>query len=273
MTANMAMKKYGFIGLGDQGGPIARRMIDANLPTLLWARRSESLAPFADTPAQVTKTIRELAEQVDYVGICVVDDAGVQQICDQLIPHMRAGGLIVIHSTVHPSLCKSLADRALANGLMLIDAPVSGGGMSAAAGSLTIMAGGNTEAFAAARPVLETFGKLIVHLGDVGSGQRAKLINNAMLAANIAIAHYGNEAAKSLDLDRDAFIQLIKSSSGHSFGFDVSARMSSPTAFAHGAKLLNKDVRLLADTLRESPPAHVICDTAFSFLKLALTDA
>lgn len=267
------MKKYGFIGLGDQGGPIARRMIESGLPTVLWARRPETLQAFADTPAETAATVEELAEQVDYVGICVVDDAGVAEVCRRLIPAMRAGGIIVIHSTVHPALCKALSLEASAKKIALIDAPVSGGGSSAASGTLTVMVGGDAAAFAAAQPALETFGKLIVHLGEVGAGQHAKLINNAMLAANIAIAHCGNEAAKSLGLDRDAFIQLIKASSGHSFGFDVSARMSSPSSFAHGAKLLNKDVRLLGDTLGDVPAFAVIDDAAQSFLKLALADS
>lgn len=269
----MSMKKYGFIGLGDQGAPIARRMIDAGLPTILWARRPQSLESFANTPAEIATTIGGLAEQVDYVGICVVDDAGVQEVCDQLIPHMRSGGLIVIHSTTHPELCKELSVKAAAKNLALIDAPVSGGGMGAAAGTLTVMAGGSPSAFTAALPVLETFGKLILHLGDIGAGQKAKLINNAMLAANIAIAHYGTEAAMLSGLDRDAFINLIKASSGHSFGFDVSARMSSPASFVHGAKLLNKNVRLFGEVFGEIPSVDVIQNTAQSFLKLTVTDA
>lgn len=267
----MSIKKCGFIGLGDQGAPIARRMIDAGLPTILWARRPQNLEAFANTPAEIATTISDLAKQVDYVGICVVDDVGVQDVCDQLIPHMQSGGLIVIHSTIHPELCKALSVKAASNNLVLIDAPVSGGGMGAAAGTLTVMAGGSPSAFTAVLPVFETFGKLILHLGDIGAGQQAKLINNAMLAANISIAHYGTEAAKLCGLDRDAFIDLIKASSGHSFGFDISARMSSPASFVHGAKLLNKDVRLFSEALGEIPSVNVIRNTALSFLKL--TDA
>ncbi|MFT3928804.1 MAG: NAD(P)-dependent oxidoreductase [Spongiibacteraceae bacterium] len=260
--------KHGFIGLGDQGAPIARRMIDAGLSTVLWARRPESLESFKNTQAGIATSISCLARHVDYVGICVVDDAGVQQVCDQIIPHMRPGGLIVVHSTVNPELCRTFAAKAAEKSLTLIDAPVSGGGAGAEAGTLTVMVGGDISAFNAALPVFKTFGKLIVHLGDVGAGQHAKLINNSMLAANIAIAHYGNEAANLFGLNRDAFIQLIKASSGHSFGFDVSARMSSPAAFSHGASLLKKDVRLLCDALGNVPSVNVIRETAASFLKL-----
>lgn len=267
------MRKYGFIGLGDQGAPMARRMIDAGLPTILWARRPETLAPFVDTPAETAATIRELAERVDYVGVCVVANSDVQEVCDQLIPAMRPGGRIVIHSTVHPDLCKTLAAQAAEHGLGLIDAPVSGGGRSAAAGTLTVMVGGDASVVEAARPVLETFGSLVVHLGDVGAGQNAKLINNSMLAANIAIGHYGLEAGARLGVDRDELVRIIKASSGRSFGFDVSAGMSAPANFRHGANLLHKDVGLLGETLGDVPAFTVIRDAAEAFLKLAVTDS
>lgn len=127
---------------------------------------------------------------------------------------MRPGGCIAIHSTVHPDLCSELARQAAEHGLSLIDAPVSGGGGGAAAGTLTVMVGGATEAVTKAQPLFETFATLIVHLGDVGAGQMAKLVNNALMAAHVAIAHQGLEAATALGIDRDALIELVKVSSG-----------------------------------------------------------
>ena len=262
--------KYGFIGLGSQGGPMAQRMIDAGLPVVLWARRRESLEPYADSGAEFADSVAQLGEQVQHVGICVVDDNGVRQICDQLIPAMRPGGRIVIHSTVHPKLCQELAIKAAENELELLDAPVSGGGQGAADGTLTVMVGGNAQVLEAVRPVLDTFAGLIIHLGEVGAGQMAKLVNNNMMAANLAIAHHGLEAAESLGIDRQAFAELVKVSSGRSFGFEVCARLPNPQAFAHGARLLEKDVRLLGETITESPCYDAIRDTANAFLDKAL---
>ena len=119
---------WGFIGLGGQGGPMARRMIDAGLDTVLWARRPEALDPYRDSAARFAGTIAELGSQADCVGICVVNDADVQQVCDALIPAMRPGGLIVIHSTIHPDSCTGIERQAAAGGIRVIDAPVSGGG-------------------------------------------------------------------------------------------------------------------------------------------------
>ena len=118
------MGKLGFIGLGNQGTPMARRMLDAGYDVVLWARRTESLAPFADTNARIADSIASLGVQVDYCGICVVDDAGVQQVCDTLFETMAPGTCIAIHSTVHPALCQTLAAQARSRGISLIDAPV-----------------------------------------------------------------------------------------------------------------------------------------------------
>ena len=95
----------------------------------------------------------------------------------------------------------------------LIDAPVSGGAPAAEAGALTVMVGGSAEAFESAKPILSTFGRLIVHLGDIGAGQNAKLINNSLMAANLSVAHYALVAGAELGIARDALAQLLLASS------------------------------------------------------------
>lgn len=260
--------KCGFIGLGSQGGPMARRMIDAGYDVALWARRADALAPYADTNAKTATSVEDLGAGAEHVGVCVVDDAGVLDVCGKLIGSMRPGSRIAIHSTVHPDTCVALAKDAAARGIALLDAPVSGGGPGAAAGTLTIMVGGEAEAVAAAKPVFETFGKLIVHLGGVGAGQRAKLVNNALMAAHMALAHHALGAGAALNVDRAALVELIKASSGRSFGFEVYARLPNPQAFAHGAALLAKDVRLLGETLSGDVHAGAIRDIATPFLNL-----
>lgn len=266
------MKTLGFIGLGSQGAPMARRQIDAGYPMVLWARRPDSLAPFANTSAKVADSLEALAAQVDHVGICVVDDAGVRQVCEVLIPALRPGSSIAIHSTVHPEVCRDIAGRAAQRDLSLVDAPVSGGGTGAAAGTLTVMMGGPASAIAALRPLLEPFAGLIVHLGDVGAGQMAKLVNNALMAAHVAIAHEGLEAAAALGIDRAALIELVKASSGRSFGFEVCSRLPEPAAFRHGAELLAKDVRLLGESLNGHTSADAFQQVTAAFLKRALQE-
>ena len=245
---------------------MARRIVESGMPLLLWARRAEALASFADTKAEIAVSVGDLGARCDHVGVCVVDDAGTRQICDELIPAMRSGSRIAIHSTVHPNTVVEIAKRAAARGIAVIDAPVSGGGPAAAARTLTVMVGGDPEVIAAARPIFETFAALIARVGDVGSGQTAKLVNNALMASHMAMAHYGLEAATKLGLDRKGLAEIVKVSSGRSFGFEVYARLPNPHAFDHGAKLLAKDVRLLGEVLGTDPSFATFRDVTAPFL-------
>jgi len=262
----MAIERIGFIGLGSQGGPMAERIAAAGYPLTVWARRAEVLEPFLAGGATAAASVAELGAQCDLVGVCVVDDAGVAEICRQLVPAMRPGSVIAIHSTILPESAVALAAQCAERGISLIDAPVSGGAPAASAGALTVMCGGSQEAFEAAKPVFESFGKLIVRLGEVGAGQRAKLVNNALMAANMGLAHAALGAAAALGIDREALVELIKQSSGRSFGFEVYARLPSPAAFSHGAPLLVKDVNLLKSVLPDEQGAETLRAAASNFL-------
>lgn len=257
----------GFVGLGSQGGPMARRIADAGFPLLLWARRPETLEPFRDTAAQLVHDLAELGARSDHVGVCVVDDAGVRAVVDALLPTMRPGSRIAIHSTIHPAACTALAAQAAERGVALIDAPVSGGGHGAAAGTLTVMVGGDAAAVAAARPVFECFSGMISHLGGVGAGQFAKLVNNSLMAANMALADAALGAGAALGLDQRALIELVKASSGRSYAFEVRARLPDIAMFGHGAKLLAKDVGLLAAVLSDDSCSASLRGAAEPFLE------
>jgi|SRR5579859_2847606 len=269
----MTSARVGFIGLGSQGGPMARRIAASGFPLVVWARRADALAPFKELGAEAAASLAELGARAEHVGVCVVDDAGVRQICRELIPAMRPGGRIAIHSTVHPNTVVDLAREAAACGVSLIDAPVSGGGPAAAAGTLTVMVGGERAAVDQARPIFETFGGLIARVGEVGAGQRAKLVNNALMAAHLAIAHHAFCAAAALGLDRAALRDIVKASSGRSYGFEIYGRLAAPAAFVHGAKLLAKDVRLLGEALGADPSFAPFRDLAIPFLELVQKEA
>jgi 3-hydroxyisobutyrate dehydrogenase len=261
------MTVVGFIGLGSQGGPMARRIAESGYPLLLWARRAQTLVPFEGTAARSRASIGELGADAEHVGVCVLDDAGTRQICHELIPAMRSGSRIVIHSTVHPDTVIELAAQAAARGISLLDAPVSGGGPAAAARTLTVMVGGAEDVVAAARPIFETFAGLIVRVGDVGAGQMAKLVNNALMAAHVAMAHHGIAAAAALGIDRAALSEIVKVSSGRSYGFEVYSRLPVPSAFSHGAKLLAKDLRLLGEVLGADPAFAPFREVVAPFLE------
>jgi 3-hydroxyisobutyrate dehydrogenase-like beta-hydroxyacid dehydrogenase len=130
--------RVGFIGLGSQGAPMARRIVEAGFPMTLWARRPATLEPFVETPAKIAASPAELAAECDLVCLCVVGDADVEELSfgeSGLLAGMRRGGVIAVHSTVHPNTCRDIAEKASTQGISILDAPVSGGGPAAAAGA------------------------------------------------------------------------------------------------------------------------------------------
>lgn len=183
------MTRVGFVGLGSQGGPMARRIIDAGYPTTLWARRPTTLEAFGDTDVAIASTPGELGVASDVLCVCVVDDADVDEVLrgpGGALASMAAGSTIVVHSTVHPAACVRLQEDYPR--LNFLDAPVSGGGHKAAAGELLVMVGGAAEVVERCRPVLESFADPVLHIGPLGAGHQAKLLNNAVFTAQLTLA-------------------------------------------------------------------------------------
>ncbi|RAY17048.1 NAD(P)-dependent oxidoreductase [Actinomadura craniellae] len=266
--------RVGFIGLGSQGAPMARRIIDAGHPTTLWARRPASLEAFADTPAKVAATPAELAAASDLVCVCVVDDAGVEEVVTGehgVLAGLREGGVIAVHSTVHPDTCRRLAALAAARGVSLIDAPVSGGGPAAAAGRLLVMVGGDTGTVERCRPVFEAHADPVVHLGELGSGQLTKLLNNLLFTANLATAASTLALGRTLDVDPARLAEVLSHGSGASFALDrVAAAGGTLDRMAvHAGPLLQKDVRLVTDLAGAAGTSTApVIETADAALKL-----
>jgi 3-hydroxyisobutyrate dehydrogenase len=244
--------RVGFIGLGSQGGPMARRIIEAGHPTTLWARRPAGLEPFAATGADFAETPAALAARSDLVCLCVVGDDDVRQVLtgpDGVLSGLAPGSLIAVHATVHPDTCRELAKTTAAQGSILIDAPVSGGGPGAAAGTLLVMVGGPTEAVERARPVFDSYADPIVHLGDVGAGQTAKLLNNLLFTANLATSRATLALGEQLGIGPDRLGEVISHGTANSFalGRVVSGGGTLDRLAAHAGSLLRKDVGLIAE--------------------------
>ena len=259
------MTRVGFIGLGSQGAPMARRIVDAGFPLGLWARRPQTLEPFADTAATVARTPAELATNSDVVCICVVNDADVENVVlgdDGVLAGLAAGGVIAIHATVHPETCRRLAASATDRGVDVIDAPVSGGGIAAAEGKLLVMVGGHESVVERVLPVFATYGDPVLHLGPLGSGQLAKLLNNFLFTAQLSVAVETYDFAARLGIDPAAMAQVLGTGSGGSraagivagSGFDLSGLRQV------AATLLAKDVCIMFDVAQRvgaTEPPHV----------------
>jgi 3-hydroxyisobutyrate dehydrogenase len=242
----------GFIGLGSQGGPIAERIVEAGFPTTLWARRPASLQPYVDTAAKVAASPAELAASCDLVCLCVVGDADVEEVAtgeNGVLTGLKPGGVIAIHSTVHPKTCHALAARAAAHGVSVIDAPVSGGAPAVAERRLLVMVGGDADVVERCRPVFESYADPIVHLGDLGSGQTTKLLNNLLFTANLGTAASTLAIGEALGVLPDRLTEVISRGSGNSFGLNVLGGDTGGLDRLAGmaGALLQKDVRLVTD--------------------------
>lgn len=242
--------RVGFVGLGSQGAPMARRIVDAGFPTTLWARRPESLEPFAGTAASVAADRAALGAAADVLGVCVVDDAGVDEVLrgpDGALATMVEGGVVLIHSTVHPTTCTRLQDDF--PHLRFVDAPVSGGGHMAEVGQLLVMLGGPVAALERCRPVLETFADPILHLGPLGAAQEAKLLNNAVFAAQLALAAEVFALAAARGLDQQAVATILATGSGRSYAAEVvgGAGFDLAGLAPFAGPLLAKDVGILVE--------------------------
>ncbi len=246
------MTRVGFIGLGNQGAPMARRIADAGHPLTIWARRQSSVDPFRDSAAQVVATPADLGARSDVVGICVFSDEDVEDVVlrsDGVLAGMSAGGVVAIHSTVHPRTCHRVAERAAERGVSVVDAPVSGSAVAALERRLLVMMGGDEPDVARCRPIFESFGNPVIHVGPLGSGQIAKVINNLLLAAHMSLAIDTFEFASSLGLDQSAMASVLAHGTGGSTaaalvagaGFDGQALRSGATPY------FVKDIAIVRD--------------------------
>ncbi|MFI6365099.1 NAD(P)-dependent oxidoreductase [Nocardia sp. NPDC050630] len=266
--------RIGFIGLGSQGGPMARRIIEAGYQTTLWARRPETLAAFADTGATVATSPAALAAASDLVCVCVVGDADVVEVvdgADGVLAGLASGGVLAVHSTVHPDTCRELAKKAAAQGVSVVDAPVSGGGQAAAERRLLVMAGGDTEVVERCRPVFDTYAGHVVHLGELGAGQVAKLLNNLLFTANLATAATTFDLGRELGVDTVRLGEVIGHGSGNSVALGTIAPLggSLQQLAIYAADLLRKDVGLVTDlAVRADAPKGPVLTAAETTLAL-----
>jgi 3-hydroxyisobutyrate dehydrogenase-like beta-hydroxyacid dehydrogenase len=230
----------GFVGLGDQGFPIAERLLAGGYRLHVWARRPEVVTPLVAQGATSEPTLADLGGACQVIGVCVRDDAGVLEVVEQLVPRLRADAVILIHSTVLPATCHAAADAAATVGGRVLDAPVTGGRPGAQAGTLNIMVGGDPEVFDRVRPLLDTFGSARL-LGPLGSGQLMKLLNNALLTAHLRLAYDAVAIAGELGLDPRVAEQVLLTGSGGSAAVRSMIRFRTMD-LAHVGTMLAKDV-------------------------------
>ncbi|KTC61228.1 3-hydroxyisobutyrate dehydrogenase [Pseudomonas savastanoi] len=251
-----------FIGLGNMGAPMARNLIKAGHSLQVFDLNKSVLAEFAELGAQVSDSPRQAAEGSELVITMLPAAAHVRSVYlndDGVLKGISPGVPAVDCSTIDPQTIRDIAAVAAQQGLVLGDAPVSGGTGGAQAGTLTFMVGGSAEHFAVLKPVLEQMGRNIVHCGDVGTGQIAKICNNMLLAISMIGVSESMALGNALGIDTHVLAGIINTSTGRCWsseaynpwpGIVETAPASRGYSGGFGAELMLKDLGLATEAAR-----------------------
>ncbi len=213
------MAKVGFIGLGNMGLPMARNLVAAGHETTCYDIAAERVAAALESGALAARTPEEAGSDVDIVITMLPEGAHTLAVYGDtdVLTAARPGTIFVDCSSIDVASAKRAHELAAAAGFQSLDAPVSGGVAGAQAGSLTLMIGGEEATLDAARPVLEAVAGRLVLCGGPGSGQIAKMCNQMMVAANMAVCCEAFTLAERLGLDAKTLYEVVNTSSGQSF--------------------------------------------------------
>ncbi|WP_310531956.1 NAD(P)-binding domain-containing protein [Novosphingobium sp.] len=222
--------KAGFIGLGSMGAPIARRLARCGFEVTGCDVSPAMLEAFDEPGSARCADPLETARSSELLGICVRTDAQLEALADggKLYEALGQGGVVILHSTVAPELAVRQAELAAQHGVGFVDVGVSGGGPAAIEGQLSLFIGASDADVTKAKPWLEAISKAMAHLGPVGRGQQAKLLNNL-----ISIANYGMSAAIidigcDMGFDRQQLVDAFMAGSAQSFALRVAPGFIAP---------------------------------------------
>ena len=205
-------EKLGFIGLGIMGKGMVHNLLKGGFEVCVWNRSKDKIAEFVEAGATAGDTPADVASKADIIFICVSDTPDVEAVIlgeNGIIHGASAGNLVVDHSTISPQKTKDMAAELNANGVQMLDAPISGGNEGAANGTLSIMIGGEAEQVERAMPYLQAMGKTITHVGAQGAGQSAKLVNQILVIGTMISLGEAMLFAEASDLDLQKTLDAV----------------------------------------------------------------
>ena len=246
--------RIAFIGLGNMGGGMAANLAKAGHEVRAFDLSEEALARAAEAGCMRAASAAEAVTGAEAVVTMLPAGKHVASVYESdVFPNAAPGTLLLDCSTIDVATARSNIEAATANGLVAADAPVSGGIAAANAGTLTFMVGGTDEGFARAQPILAQMGKAVIHAGDAGAGQAAKICNNMLLGASMVATCETLALALKLGLDPQKFFDIASVSSGQCWSLTSYAPLPGvgPTTPADNdykggfaAALMLKDLRL-----------------------------
>ncbi|MEV5833701.1 NAD(P)-dependent oxidoreductase [Nocardia sp. NPDC052112] len=205
----------GFIGLGNMGAPMAKRLLSWPGGLTVCDMRPDAVAPLTEAGAASAVSAAEVAEKAAVVSVTVLDDEQVRAVVtgpDGLLRTAAAGTVIAVHSTISDRTAEALAGECAEHGVELVDAPISGGAVGATRGKLAVMVGGSATAFERVRGPFGCFADLVVHAGPVGAGTRMKLARNLLHFIAFTAATEAQRLAEAADLDITVLGNVVRHS-------------------------------------------------------------
>ncbi len=247
----------GFIGLGIMGSGMARNVLRAGFPLVVWNRTASKAEPLLAEGARWAGSPAEVARGAEVVVICVSDTPDVEAVLfgPSGVAEGAAPGTVVVDcSTIAPNAARSFAERLAARGVRFLDAPVSGGDVGAREGTLAIMVGGEKEAFERALPVLEAMGRTIRHVGPSGSGQVVKLCNQVAAGLNLLAMAEAVLLAERSGVDPQTMLEVVAQGAAGSWMIANLGPRAARGDFAPGfmVDLMQKDLRLVMEQAEAS---------------------
>ena len=277
LTAKEGDMHVGFIGLGNMGAPLARRLcIDHRL--CVFDQSQTAVDAFTGTDVEVVKSAAELAESVEIVLTCLPTSEDLRSLLfgdQQVASVLKAGTMLIDMTTGVPAITRDLSAKLALDGIDLIDAPVSGGPKGATAGTIAIIVGGSAAQFSRALPVLSSISCNVMHAGDVGAGHAVKAGNNLLnLVCRLATFEVVSLLVKAGVTPENA-VSIIQKSSGRNYATEITLPDNILSGTLHQGftmGLMHKDSSValqMADDLNVPLP---ISTTAFANLKQAMNE-
>ncbi|MBS9532497.1 NAD(P)-dependent oxidoreductase [Mycobacterium sp. M1] len=206
----MSEPRLGYIGLGNMGAPMAKRLAGAAGGLTVFDVRAEAMAPLVDAGAAQAGSVGDVAAAADVISVTVLDDAQVRSVVAELAAHAKPDAVIAIHSTISDTTAVELAADLAPHGIHVIDAPVSGGAGAAANGQLATMVGAPRAVYERVKPVFKQWAAVVIHAGEPGAGTRMKLARNMLTFTAYAAAGEAMRLAEAAGLDLQALGRVVR---------------------------------------------------------------
>jgi 3-hydroxyisobutyrate dehydrogenase len=265
VSAEQPELNVGVIGLGAMGAPMARHLAAAGLLAGVWNRTTERAMTLADDlGVAAASDPAALARSSNVLLTCVSADQDLEAVIQAALPGLASGDIVIDTSTVSPTVTRKLSADLVAQGIGLVDAPVSGGVEGARKGTLSVMAGGDCADIERIRPVLEAISARITHMGPVGSGQATKAVNQVMVAGINEAVCEALAFGEKLNLPSERLIEVLSAGAAGNWFLDHRGRTMLADRFEPGFKcgLLLKDLGICRSLAQELDMSLTMTDAA-----------